>query len=356
VYAHREDFADETAEEPEARTERVAVVGGGPAGLTVADDLARLGYGVTIFEAMPFLGGALRLGVPGYRLPREMLDYEIEQIVRGRIEVRLECRIGCDITFEGLRDQGYAAIFVAAGAHQSRRLDVEGADAEGVTDALAFLRRVNLGDLPTVGRRVVVIGGGNVAVDAARCARRLGAAEVEMVCLEDRDSMPAHRWELEEALEEGVRIRAGWGPKRVKVEAGRAAGLECVRCVSVFDEEGRFRPRFDDAATCEISADTIVIAIGQMADLEGLPFAGNGRIGCDDSLATALPGVFAGGDAVLGPASLVEAMAHGHRAAEAIHRYLQGQPAPSGVPPPTPIPPPRRSPGAPCRSRTPREG
>ena len=147
-----------------------------------------------------------------------------------------------------------------------------------------------------------------------------------MVCLEERDSMPAHAWELEEAIAEGVRIRAGWGPKRVKVEAGRVVGLECVRCVSVFDEEGRFRPRFDDATTCEIAADTIVIAIGQMADLSGLPFGASARIGCDDCLATELPGVFAGGDAVLGPASLVEAMAHGHRAAEAIHRYLQGQP------------------------------
>jgi heterodisulfide reductase subunit A-like polyferredoxin len=329
VYANRELLDEQSPlrqPQPETREERVAIIGGGPAGLTAAHDLSQAGYSVTIFEAMPFLGGMLRLGVPEYRLPRDVLDFEIDQLLNDRIEVRLNCRIGRDLTLEGLRSEGYAATFIACGAHENLSLDVEGSDYEGVMYALDFLKHANLGEPVHVGKRTAVIGGGNAAMDSARAALRLGSGEVTVVYRRTRAEMPATDEEVRLAEEEGVRFHMLASPVRmIAGDGGAVAGVECL-CMKLGepDASGRPRPEPIEGSNFIIEADTVVVAIGQTADLEGLPGSG-GRIPCDDSLATGIPGVFAGGDAVLGPASFVEAMGQGHKAAEAIQRYLRGE-------------------------------
>jgi heterodisulfide reductase subunit A-like polyferredoxin len=329
VYAHRDEFAEggSTGDNlAELREERVAVIGGGPAGLTAAYDLSKLGYRVTLFEAMPFLGGMLRLGVPEYRLPHDVLDYEIDELLNERIEVKLNCRVGRDVTLESLQEEGYAATFVACGAHRSEQLGVDGIDCPGVVQGLEFLKAANLGEAVAVGRRTAVIGGGNVAMDAARAALRLGAEEVTVVYRRSRAEMPALDEEVHLAEEEGVKFLFLANPVRVIAgDGGSIERLECLRMrLGEPDESGRRRPEPVAGSNFNIEADSVIVAIGQGSDLSGLPFEQTGRIACDSSLATAIPGVFAGGDAVLGPASLVEAMAHGHEAAEAIHCYLRG--------------------------------
>ncbi len=330
VYTNREQFAEEAETASpwsELREEKIAIIGGGPAGLTAAHDLSRMGYRVTIFEAMPFLGGMLRLGVPEYRLPRDVLDFEIDQLLNDRIEVRLDCRIGRDVTLDGLRSDGYASIFIACGAHRNLRLEVEGSEYEGVVYGLDFLRSVNLGEQVRVGKRTAVIGGGNVAMDAARAALRLGSDEVTIVYRRSRAEMPALDEEVHLAEEEGVRFHLLAAPVRmIGDDRGSVVAMECLRMkLGEPDASGRRRPEPIEGSNFTIEADTVIIAIGQTADLDGLPLGSRGRIDCDDSLATEMPGVFAGGDVVLGPASFVDAMGHGHRAAEAIHRYLRGE-------------------------------
>ncbi len=330
VYAHRDELADALDEEPPPaglREERIAIIGGGPAGLTAAHDLSRLGYRVTIFEAMDFLGGMLRLGVPEYRLPRDVLDFEIGQLLNDRIEVKLNCRIGRDVTLDGLRSEGFASVFVACGAHKNVRLDVPGTDHEGVVYGLDFLRSANLGQPVRVGKRTAVIGGGNVAMDAARTALRLGSEEVTIVYRRSRAEMPALDEEIHLAEEEGVKFFLLASPVRmIGDEEGSVAGMECLRMrLGEPDASDRRRPEPVEGSNFVIPADMVIIAVGQTSDLEGLPLDSGGRIACDDSLAAELPGVFAGGDVVLGPASFVEAMGHGHRAAETIHRYLRGE-------------------------------
>ncbi|MGA2499264.1 MAG: FAD-dependent oxidoreductase [Tepidisphaeraceae bacterium] len=347
VHANRDSFPAEPAPAAAPRKEKVAIVGGGPAGLTAAHDLSAMGYSVTIFESRPFLGGMLRLGVPAYRLPREVLDYEIEQLVGtsvgsalrtstppvrnadpapeppSRIEVRLNTKLGTDITIDGLRQQDFAATFVATGAHKSKTLSLPGDSAKGVVYGLDFLCKANLGESVPVGRKAVVMGGGNVAMDAARAALRLGAAEVTVVYRRGRAEMPALPEEIQQAEEEGVRFELLTNPIRVVASAdGNVSGLECLRMtLGEPDASGRRRPVPVEGSNFTIAADTVIFAIGQEADLAGVPLT-DGKIAADKSLATSLPGVFAGGDVVLGPASLVEAMAHGHKAAEAIHTYL----------------------------------
>jgi len=315
--------------------EKVAIIGGGPAGLTAAQDLSKQGYGVTLFEARPFLGGMLRLGVPAYRLPREVLDYEIEQILNDRVEVKLGVKLGNgpkDITVEGLKKEGFSAIFVATGAHKSQKMGLPGDDAPGVMYGLDFLGPVNLGEEIAMGRKTVVVGGGNVAMDAARAALRMGAKEVTIVYRRSRVEMPALPEEIEQAEEEGVKFELLTNPIKVIAGSdGRVRGLECLRMkLGEPDASGRRRPVPVEGSNFTIDADNVVIAIGQTADLadgSGVPLE-RGKIAADGSLATKVPGVFAGGDVVLGPASLVEAMAHGHHAAEAIGAFLRGQPMP----------------------------
>jgi heterodisulfide reductase subunit A-like polyferredoxin len=316
---------------PEKRdyTEPVAIVGGGPAGLTCANDLAKLGYRVTVFEAHQQLGGMMRLGIPAYRLPRDVLDHEIGLVVGQDVEVRTGLTLGKDFTLDQLKAQGYQATFVATGAQLPKRIPLEGGDAKGVLYGVPFLREVNTGGRPEVGKRIAVIGGGNVAMDVARCALRANPqSSVALYCLESRDEMPAYEWEILEAIEEGVEINPSWGPGRVIAENGAVKGLELIKCTSVFDEEKRFNPIFDTATKKTVEADTIILAVGQACDLSftnGQLQTHRGVIEVDRlTLETTMKGVFAGGDNVLGPASLVQAVEQGHRAAESIHRYLRG--------------------------------
>jgi heterodisulfide reductase subunit A-like polyferredoxin len=315
--------------EKQSYTEKVAVVGGGPAGLTCAYDLAKLGYPVTVFDANAELGGMMRTGIPAYRLPREVLDHEIRLMLDEGISVQTGKVLGKDFTVVQLKAQGYESVFVATGAQLAKKIPLEGGDAADVLYGVPFLREVNAGGKPSLGSRVVVIGGGNVATDVARCARRIvGEGAVSLWCLESRPEMPAHDWEIREAEEEGIDIHPSWGPARVVRDNGKVAGIEFVRCTSVFDEDKRFNPVFDTAEKQTVKADTVILAVGQVCDLsflEGQVQTNRGLIEVDRlTLETSLPGVFAGGDNVLGPASLVEAVEQGHRAAESIHRCLRG--------------------------------
>ena len=304
---------------------KVAVIGGGPAGLTAAYDLTMLGYGVTIFEAQPHLGGMLLYGIPSYRLPKDTLDTEIQHI----LDLGVEAKTGARVTDPAaLLDSGFKAVFAAPGAWLSRKLGIPGEDAAGMWEGIDFLRRVNGGETPALGANVLVIGGGDVAMDAARCARRLpGVTSVHLACLESRAEMPAHSWEAAEALEEGIVFHNSLGPTSILTAGDKVTGMAFRACTSVFDEQGRFAPRFDDAKTSSLAADAVIVTIGQGSDTAGLGVAtgAGGRIVADGaSLATSIPGVFAGGDAVLGPAAMVDAMAQGHQAAEAIDAYIRG--------------------------------
>ncbi len=316
------------ADVPTTREQSVAVVGSGPSGLTAAHDLARQGFRVTVFEKLDSLGGMLGLTIPRYRLPFEVLQEDIDDILALGVKVVTGCEVGKDVTLAELREQGFSAILLAGGLSESHTLAVPGIDSEGVYLALPFLRTVRAGGRVELGSRVVVIGGGNVASDVARSARRLGAEQVTMVCLESRQEMPAYDWELEEALEENVQILSSWGPKTLFAEEGRIRGMELRRCLRVFDEEGRFNPDFDDRDVRTLPADSVVLAIGQHAELGALRGSGleplpGGRVpyrAATMSLPT--EGVFACGEMVTGPGAAVEAVAEGHRAASAIVHYL----------------------------------
>jgi len=315
---------------PKTRKEKIAIIGSGPAGLTVAWELLKMGFPVTVFEVLSEPGGMLRVGIPEYRLPKYVLDTEIEYIKDLGVEIRTNTAVGKVLSFNDLlKEEEYKAIFIATGAHKSRKLRVEGEDMEGIFHALDLLRQVNLRKRPKLGKRVVVIGGGNVAMDGARTALRLGAEVVQMACLESREEMPAHEWEIREALTEGVALNVSWGPKEILGDRKKVTGVKFVRCVSVFDENGRFNPSFDETVTKVLEGDTVILAIGQAPDLsflrEKTDVLGGRAIAVDPmTMETSLPGVFAGGDAVSGPATVIEAVAAGKIAAASIDRYLRG--------------------------------
>ena len=316
-----------TTKEP--REEKVAIIGSGPAGLSAAYYLALEGYKVTIFEKLPVLGGMLAVGIPDYRLPRPVIDADIRMILSMGVMSRTNVTFGKDVTFESLEKEGFKAVFLATGLHLSRMLDLEGAELEGIGGGVEFLRHHTLGEEVRVGRKVVVIGGGNVAMDVARTAVRLGAESLELVCLESRDEMPAWEREIEEAIEEGVVIRNSWGPKRFIGADGKVSGVEFKKCVSVFDDAGAFNPQYDEDQVTELECDTVLVAIGQasepdLQDALGSEVAPGGRIAVDcDTLSTSKAGVFAGGDSTLGPATFVQAVAHGRQAALSIHNYVE---------------------------------
>ena len=315
----------------EKRSEKVAVIGSGPAGLTAAYYLAKRGYQVTIFEKLPVTGGMMAVGIPSYRLPREVLNLEIEVIRRMGVEIRTGITFGKDITLDSLKEDGYRAVFLAIGLHGGRRLGVENEDTAGVLQGVDFLRDAALGKKVEIGQDVLVVGGGNVAVDVALTAKRLGAKNVTMVCLERREEMPAWAHEIQEALESDITIVNSFGPKSFFIDkAKRVSGIEFKTCTAVFDENKRFNPQYDESVCTPLFADTVIISIGQSTDRthldgQGIAFTRPGGLQADPvTLQTNIEGVFAGGDAFYGPKSVVEAVASGKEAAESIHRYING--------------------------------
>jgi heterodisulfide reductase subunit A-like polyferredoxin len=316
----------------EKRDEKVAVIGSGPAGLSTAYFLARKGYAVTIYEKLPVAGGMMAVGIPEYRLPRNMLQREIDIIRDVGVDIKTGVTFGKDITFDSLKADGYAAVFMGIGLHAGRKLGIENEDAEGVLQGVDFLRDAALGREVPVGKDVLVIGGGNVAIDVALTAKRKGAENVTMVCLEKREEMPAWEHEIEEALEGDIKIVNSFGPKSffIDKDSKKFSGIEFKTCTAVFDEQGRFSPSFDEAACEAFFGDTVIIAIGQATDTsdmaeENVPMTGRGGLHADPvTLQTPMEWVFAGGDAYYGPKSVVDAVASGKEAAESIHRYING--------------------------------
>jgi NADPH-dependent glutamate synthase beta subunit-like oxidoreductase len=349
----------------------VAIIGSGPAGLSAAHDLALLGYPVTVFEAAPVPGGMMHLGIPEYRLPRDVLQAQVREILDLGPELRLNSRLGKDFSLADLRAQGYKAILLAFGLHRSRDLMIPGNDLDGVVKGVDFLLNVNLGYRFSIGKRVVVIGGGNVALDVARSALRrqqqltlevlsssllpdslnpselnvamkelmdvsrqalrMGAREVHLVCLESREEMPAFEEEIEEGMEEGLKIHPSLGPKAFVGKGGKLLGLQTVRCTSVFDANHRFNPTFEAGTESVISCDTAILAIGQASDLsflspeDGVETTRQGTIKIDpNTVMSTAPGIFAAGDIAFGPRLIISAVADGKKAAEEIDRYLQG--------------------------------
>lgn len=325
------DQVEIAVEDP--KPEKVAIVGSGPAGLSAAYHLARKGYKSTIFEALPVAGGMLRVGIPDYRMPPEVLQKEIDYILRMGVDIQYEKALGKDFTVDSLFEDGYKAVFLAMGCHGSRRLGVEGEDAQGIIPVTDFLRNAALGNSQELGDKIVVIGGGNVAIDAARTAVRLNNnAQVTMIALENEEELPAWEWEVEEALEEGVQIQHRWGPRQFIVEDGKVKGIELKSVVCVFDETGRFSPAYDDTCLESMEADTIIVAIGQAASTEGLKdsdgveLGRGGGIGADAvTLMTSREGVFSGGDIQHGPRIAIDAVASGLEVAESIDRYIKGE-------------------------------
>ncbi|MFH0941960.1 MAG: FAD-dependent oxidoreductase, partial [Chloroflexota bacterium] len=311
---------------------KVAVVGSGPSGLACAYDLVKQGYPVAIFEAGSQPGGQLQSCIPAYRLPNDVLAADIQDIIDTGIELRLNSPVNDKFSINHLKAQGYRAVYLAIGAQKSRSLPIPGVDLPQVVLALDFLRDVKLGKETKIGKKVVVIGGGNVAMDVARSVRRLGVTDVTAACLESREIMPAHPWEIAEAEEEGTAIRPSWGPKRIISQDGKVAAVEFEKCTSVFDSEKKFNPTFDPKVTLRLDCDTVIIAIGQTTDATlrppeaGVKYNRGGFIQVEPlTLATEEAGVFAGGDGVTGPKSAVEAIAQGHEAAISIMRYLNGE-------------------------------
>ncbi|MGD0158360.1 MAG: FAD-dependent oxidoreductase [Terracidiphilus sp.] len=354
---------------------RIAIVGAGPVGLSAAHDLALMGYAVTIFEASQVAGGMLYLGLPEYRLPRDVVEAQVREILStGDITLKLSQAAGRDFTIAELR-RDFDAVLIAVGAHRSRDLTIPGVNLDGVYKGIDFLLNVNLGYRFTIGKKVLVIGGGNVAMDVARSAARevlrqhpggvenfepsqgsldaiaaremmdvslsalrLGAQEVHLVCLENRNEMPAALEEIEEAEEEGIIIHPGFGPKQIIGEQGRAVALEVLKTKSVFDANHRFSPTFYENSETRLDCDTIIMAIGQAPNLaflspeDGVDVSPRGLIAINpQTLMTSAVGVFAGGDCVFGPRLIIDSVADGKRAAVGIDEYLRGTSHPEPI-------------------------
>jgi len=354
---------------------KVAVVGAGPVGLSAAHDLALMGYAVTVFEASSVAGGMLYLGIPEYRLPRSVVEAQVREILEtGNITLKLNMAAGRDFTIAGLRREGFDAVLIAVGAHKSRDLSIAGVDLDGVHKGIEFLLNVNLGYKFTIGKKVIVIGGGNVAMDVARSAARevlkehgatdeiipsaenaaavaghemidislsalrLGAREVHLVCLEKRDEMPASEEEIEEAEQEGIILHPGLGPKRVLGRDGHVTALETLDTKWVFDQTGRFNPAFHENSEKQLECDTIIMAIGQAPKLDflkpedGVQISPRGLIAVTrENLMTTASGVFAGGDCVFGPRLIIDSVADGKRAAVGIDEFIRGRKHPEPI-------------------------
>ena len=317
---------------PPPNGHQAAVVGGGPAGLTAAWELARRGYRVRLYEALPALGGMLAVGIPEYRLPRDILQREIDDILAMGVEAQTGVRVGRDISWQDVLAGDHDAVFLAVGAWRGAELGIPGEQLPGVLQAIDFLRDVSLGkeSVALAGKRVAVVGGGNAAIDAARTALRLGAEDVHLLYRRTRDEMPAQPEEIEEALHEGVQLHCLMAPSRIAGK-DRVEGIECARMrLSGFDDSGRRRPVPSDEADYTVAVDHVILAVGQQVEAPpDVPVQRDrsGRIVVDpDTLQTSLAGVYAGGDAVSGPATVIEAIAHGQRAARIIDNRVRGIP------------------------------
>ena len=314
-------------------SETVGIVGSGSAGLTAAHDIIKQGYRVTVYEALPRAGGLLACCLPKYRLPDEALEQDIDDILALGVEVRTGVRVSRDVGLEELRRE-HDAVILAVGMSESRAVPLENGDHPDVLLAIPFLRETALGNPPAVKDNVVVIGGGNVAVDVARTAVRLGASQVKMVCLESEEEMPAWDWECREALEEGIGFVYRRGPTGVVLEDGAITAVRLREVERVFDEKGRFSPTYFDDRVSTMPADMVIVAIGQQSDLsltEGSPVEldERGRLRFDPSrMAASVPGVFACGEVVTGPGAAIEAVASGQRAARAVLGFLETGQAP----------------------------
>jgi NADPH-dependent glutamate synthase beta subunit-like oxidoreductase len=308
---------------PSEKTGKVAIIGAGPAGITCAYHLAIQGHQVTVFEKLPLAGGMVAVGIPQYSLPPDILVKEIETVEKMGVTIKFGIALGEEITLDSLKADGFQAIFLGVGLHGSRQLGVEGEDLEGVISGIEFLRDVALGKEVKLGKGVIVVGGGNVAVDVARTATRHGVGELKM---------PAWVREIEGAIEEKVEIVNAFGPKMIQGKDGKVTGVEFKRCTRVFDENNRFNPRYDETDVQTLSADTVILAIGQSAEFDfakgqDIPTLPSGRLQADPlTFQTELKWVFAGGDAVYGPESVVEAAASGRKAALGIDRFINNLP------------------------------
>ncbi len=309
---------------------KIAVVGAGPSGLTCAYYLAIEGYKVTVFEKQKTLGGMLTLGIPSFRLEKNVINAEIDILRELGVAFQSSCEVGKDVTLADLRKQGYEAFYLAIGAQSGRQLGLDGENTKGVTTGVDFLRSVSLGENPEQSGKVVVIGGGNVAIDVARTSARISDSKVEMFCLESREQMPALPEEIEEALSEDIGINNSWGPKRLIVENGRVTGVEFKKCMSVLDKNRKFNPTFDENVTKIVDADHVLISVGQAINWGNLLDGTNVQLNPSKTvqadfvtLQTAEPDVFVGGDAFTGPKFAIDAIALGKEAAVSIHRYVQ---------------------------------
>jgi NADPH-dependent glutamate synthase beta subunit-like oxidoreductase len=309
------------------RRENILVLGSGPAGLTAANDLRLLGFGVTIFEALPILGGMLSVGIPEFRLPRDILQTEIDGIRSLGVEMKTRHRFDFDGNNKKLQKLGFQAAFLSIGAHRSLRLNIPGERLEGVLPGVEFLRNINLGKKIKIGGKVAVIGGGNVAVDVARSAFRLGAKQVQILCIESREEMPAIPGEVEEAIHEGIKIHPLVAPIRILGKGGKAIGLEVMKLSSSrMNEKGKIELFPLKGSAFKLEAEVVMTAIGQRVDrklLNGLDINRDGTVRVDpETVETSMKGVFAGGDVVTGPGWAIDAMAAGKKGAKSIHQYL----------------------------------
>ncbi|GGI89839.1 FAD-dependent oxidoreductase [Shewanella gelidii] len=309
---------------------KIAVIGSGPAGLSCAYFLAVDGYQVTVFEKQPALGGMLTLGIPSYRLEKDVILSEIEALKELGVEFRLGIEVGQDVTLDALRKDGYSAFYIAVGAQSGRSLGLKGESSIGVTTGVDFLRQVNLGQQSELSGQVVVIGGGNVAIDVARTATRAGADDVQLFCLESRAHMPAHKEEVEEALAEDISIHNGWGPRRIIEEDSKVTAVEFAQCLRVLDEAGNFSPEFDEQHTQVIAADHVILSVGQAMRWGRLLTGSKVNLNPNQTVIadpityqTGEPDIFVGGDAYTGPRFAIDAIAQGKEAAISIHRFVQ---------------------------------
>jgi NADPH-dependent glutamate synthase beta subunit-like oxidoreductase len=316
---------------PKDTGHKIAIIGAGPSGLTAAFYIRKKGHQVIIFEEKSEPGGMMYSAIPAYRLPQEVVKKEIQQVLDIGIELKTGKKLGRDFDIPQLKADGYEAVYIATGGSLSRKIGLEGADLNGVFWGVDFLYELKEKKEIILKDRVIVIGGGNVAVDVALTALRLGAKEVTLACLESREEMPANEWEIKQALEEGIIIMPSWGPSRILGSNGNVSGIELVQCTSVFDKDNNFNPTFDNNTKTLVDVDMVILAIGQAADLSFVE-GSKAPLKVDRGIIvvnkttqeTNIPGVFAGGDIAGLPGTIIEAISAGRRAASSIDRFLGG--------------------------------